>query len=131
MFVDQLAEDEKQALMYLLLDISKADGALDKLEVEFLSAYALENGVELNLEEEISILDACKSLKSKKGKIVALQEIVKLAIVDGHYDEAERNGALIISKMLDIPITQFEEIEKWVLEGQEWVYKGFQMITEL
>ena len=130
MFVKQLAKDEKQALMSLLVDISKADGSLAESEVEFLSAYSIENGIELNLEEEISLSEACKSIESKKGKIVALQEIVKLAIVDGHYDEAERKGALTIAEMIGIPATKFEEVEKWVLDGQQWVSKGFQMINE-
>lgn len=53
-----------------------------------------------------------------------------MAIVDGHYDEAERKGALTIAGMLGITTAKFEEVEKWVLDGQQWVAKGFQMIDE-
>lgn len=130
MFVDQLPDNEKQALMSLLVDISKADGELAKSEIRFLSEYASEHGVHLDLEKDISISDACNAIESNKGKVVALQEIVKLAIVDGHYDESEKKGVIAISGMLKISLTKFEEIEKWVLDGQKWVNQGFQMLNE-
>lgn len=130
MFVAYLNEVEKNALMSLLVDISKADGSLDDSELEFLSAYSVENGIKLNLEEDVPLAEACKLIESAKGKIVALQEIVKLAIVDGQYDEAERKGALIIAGMLGISTSKFEEVEKWVLDGQQWVARGYQMIDE-
>lgn len=130
MFVDQLIEEEKKALMALLIDISKADGNLAEQEIEFLSAYSAENGIALNLDQDISLPNACGLIESNKGKIVAIQEIVKLAIVDGHYDEAERKGALAIAEMLGIPLAKFQEVEKWVLDGQQWVSQGVQMINE-
>ena len=130
MFVDQLREDEKKALMSLLIEISKADGDLAEQEIEFLSAYSAENKIALNLDQDVSLPDACSLIKSNKGKIVAIQEIVKLAIVDGYYDEAERKGALAIAEMLGIQLVKFQEIEKWVLDGQQWVAQGLQMIND-
>lgn len=130
MFVDQLSNNEKQALMYLLVDISKADGDLAESEVSFLSTYSSEHGVHLDLEKDVSISNACNAIESGKGKVVALQEIVKLAIVDGHYDDSERKGAIVISEMLNVDLAKFEEIEKWVLDGQQWVNQGFQMLDK-
>lgn len=130
MFVDQLMEAEKRALMSLLIDISKADGDLAEQEINFLSAYSTENGIALNLEQYISLPDACDLIKSNKGKIIVIQEIVKLAIVDGHYDEAERKGALAIAEMLGVQLAKFQEVENWVLDGKQWVSKGLHMINE-
>lgn len=130
MFVDQLSENEKQALMSLLVNISKADGHLAESEIAFLSAYSKDNGILLDVDEGVSISDACNAIGSKKGKVIAIQEIVKLAIVDGHYDKAERKGAIAISEMFNISIAKFEKIEKWVLDGQQWVSQGFQMLNE-
>lgn len=130
MFVDQLMETEKRALMSLLIDISKADGDLAEQEINFLSAYSTENGIALNLEQYISLPDACDLIKSNKGKIIVIQEIVKLAIVDGHYDEAERKGALAIAEMLGVQLAKFQEVENWVLDGKQWVSKGLHMINE-
>ena len=67
MFVMQLTLDERQALMSLLVSIAKADGKLNEMEKEFLKYYAKANSINLNLDEEISIDDACKLIKTQKG----------------------------------------------------------------
>jgi len=128
MFVDLLEQKEKDALMMLLVDIAKADGRVDESEKDFLSKYAKEHGVELNLEKNVSITDACCQISSQKAKVVTMQEIVKLAIVDGNYDDAEKAGAMAIAEMLGIDSDKFKEIEKWVLDGQQWVQYGVKML---
>lgn len=130
MFINQLSNTEKKALMSLLVDISKADGNLSDAEIDFLNAYASENDIELNISNTPSIAEACGEINSHKGKVVAIQEIVKLAIVDGHYDESERAGAIAISQLLHLPISKFEEIEAWVLDGEHWVNRGVQLLAE-
>lgn len=131
MFVELLEDSEKQALMSLLVNIAKADGNIDKSEIDFLSKYADDYNLTLDLEKEISISDACSRINSQKAKIVTIQEIVKLAIVDGNYDDAERKGVMVISEMLNIVVSKFEEIEKWVLDGQKWVAQGVQMLDDV
>ena len=128
MFVDLLEQKEKDALMMLLVDIAKADGTIDDSEIDFLSKYANEHGVDLDLEKKIPIADVCRQINSQKAKVVTMQEIVKLAIVDGNYDEAEKAGAKTIAEMLDIESVKFKEIEKWVLDGQQWVQRGVAML---
>ncbi|MFS1418969.1 TerB family tellurite resistance protein [Vibrio splendidus] len=130
MFINQLSNTEKKALMSLLVDISKADGNLSDAEIDFLNAYASENDIELNISNTASIAEACGEINSQKGKVVAIQEIVKLAIVDGQYDESERTGAIAISQLLQLPISKFEEIEAWVLDGEHWVNRGIQLLAE-
>ena len=128
MFVDLLEHKEKDALMMLLVDIAKADGSIDESEMDFLAKYANEHGVELDLKKSVSISDACRQISSQKAKVVTIQEIVKLAIVDGYYGDAEKAGAMAIAEMLGIENDKFEEIEKWVLDGQRWVQQGVQML---
>ena len=130
MFINQLSNKEKKALMSLLIDISKADGNLTESEIEFLTAYAKENEMELDFNETPSISEACNDIVSSKGKIIAIQEIIKLALVDGHYDDSERTGAIAISEFLRLPLSKFEEIESWVLDGEHWVNRGIQMLAE-
>jgi len=128
MFIDLLEEKEKNALMGLLVNIAKADGNIDEAEKDFLEKYANEHGVDLNIESNVSISDSCRQISSKKAKVVAMQEIIKLAIVDGNYDEAEKAGAMAIAEMLGIENDKFKEIEKWVLDGQQWVKRGIEML---
>jgi len=35
---------------------------------------------------------------------------------------------MAIAEMLGIESDKFEEIEKWVLDGQKWVQQGVQML---
>ena len=128
MFVDLLEQKEKDALMMLLVNIAKADGNIDESEMTFLLKYANEHGVKLDLEKNMSINDVCQKISSHKAKVVTMQEIVKLALVDGNYDDAEKAGAKAIAEMLNIDSEKFKEIEKWVLDGQQWVQQGYEML---
>jgi len=130
MFVNILSSEEKKAIFQLLLAIARADGNLPKEEIDYLSAYAAEYSIHFDLNMEPNLEQACSQLRSFKSKIVAIQEIVKIALVDGHYDDAEKKGALIIANLLQLPTEKFEEIESWVIEGQKWVLKGEEMLIE-
>ncbi len=130
MFLDQLKMSEKQALLIMLVDIAKADNELKDKEKEFLKVYAEENGVKLDFDTIIlSVEEACKLLESSKAKVVAIQEVIRLAIVDGEYAEEEKKGALHIAKLLGVSNSKFEEIESWVLRGRDWVAEGLEMIN--
>lgn len=52
-----------------------------------------------------------------------------MALIDGHYANEERNGALAISNMLSLSSEKFNEIEEWVIQGQSWVKKGEEMLS--
>jgi len=130
MFVMQLTLDERQALMSLLVSIAKADGKLNEMEKEFLKYYAKANSINLNLDEEISIDDACKLIKTQKGKIIALQEIIKIAFADGQYDENEKKGVRIIAQNFGVSESKLQEIEEWVQDGEEWANRGLELIKE-
>ena len=130
MFVNILSSEEKKVLFQLLLAIAKADGSLPKEEIDYLSAYAAEYSIDFDLNMEPDLEQACSQLRSFKSKVVAIQEIVKIALVDGHYDDAEKKGALMIANLLQLSTEKFEEIESWVIEGQKWVLKGEEMLIE-
>ncbi len=130
MFVNQLEDAEKSALLKLLIAIAKADGEISAEERDFLGMYANEYGIILDLESDIALESACTQISSYKGKVVAIQELVKIALSDGHYDSSERQGALVVSELLGIPVENFVQIEGWVLEGQRWVSQGEELLCE-
>lgn len=129
MFIDILDNSEKNALMSLLVSISKADGEVSAEEEQFLVSYASENGVELDMTCNKSIEDLCSQIQSNQGKVVTVQELIKLAIIDGHYDPAERKGAAFISSQLGLSEDKFISIEEWVIDGQKWVERGYQLLS--
>jgi len=130
MFVELLDKNEKNALVQLIVSIAKADGNVSQEEIDFLKQYATENDVVVDLNKEINLTEACSSITSYEGKIVAIQEIVKIALSDGHYDESERRGAAAIAEMLHLTSDKFLEIENWVVEGQKWLVTGEELLTE-
>lgn len=129
MFVDVLAKEEKEGLISLLTCIAKIDGEISEQEIKFLTEYSKEHSVQIDLKSEIKLEDACSLIKSEKSKIVAIQEIIKIAISDGDYDSSERQGAFAISKMLLISPETFYKIESWVIQGQRWVQAGEEMVA--
>lgn len=128
MFVDVLSKEEKKGLISLLACIAKMDGNISDQERDFLKSYSEEHSVEIDLSSEINLESACSLMKSEKSKVVAIQEIIKIAISDGHYDSAERQGAFAISEMLSMPPETFSKIESWVIQGQRWVQAGEEMV---
>lgn len=130
MFVNFLSSEEKKSLFQLILAIARADGDISIKEIDYLSAYADEYNIDFSPNMESNLEQVCSQLRSFKSKVVAIQEIVKIALVDGHYDEAEKRGALMIANLLQLPTEKFQEIENWVIEGQKWVLKGEEMLVE-
>jgi len=129
MFVSELSQEEKIGLVQLVTSIAKADGNIAEEEVNFLTSYARDHGVSFDINVDIDLEQACSLIKSPKGKIIAIQELVKIAISDGHYDESEKLGARAIASLLSLPLKTFEEVESWVIEGQRWVQKGEEMVA--
>jgi len=129
MFVDVLAKEEKEGLISLLTCIAKIDGEISDQEIKFLTEYSKEHDIQVDLKSEINLEAACSLIKSEKSKVVAIQEIIKIAISDGDYDSAERQGALAISKMLSMSPEAFDKIESWVIQGQRWVQAGEEMVA--
>lgn len=131
MFVDILSNEEKFGLIQLIAAIAQSDGKITNEEEVFINNYANEHGIVFDINSNIDISGACSSIKTPKAKVVALQEIIKMALVDGHYADEERNGALAISNMFSLSLEKFNEIEEWVIQGQSWVKKGEEMIASV
>ena len=113
-----------------MIVIAKADGEVTPDEKVFLDTHANEYGVQLDLEAPVSLESACAAISSYKGKIVTIQELVKLALVDGDYHQEERQGAITISRTLQLPDEKFQEVESWVLDGHSWVNRGLDLLCE-
>lgn len=129
MFVDILSNEEKTGLFELLVAIAQADGDISKEENKFLRNYATENNINHDIHDTINLAESCSLIKTPKAKIIALQEVIKIALSDGHYDNEERKGALAISNILSLAPEKFYEIENWVIEGQSWVKKGEKIVA--
>lgn len=129
MFIEKLNMSEREALCQLIVSIAYIDGKVTDEENSFIKNYCLIAGVEKTLSTEMNIERACEQLMGETSKIVALQEVVKIAVCDGTYDQSERQGAYRIAAALGVNEQKFLEIEKWVLDGHEWALKGEAMLV--
>ena len=124
MFIDRLNAEEQQALFQLLTSVAWADGKLEQQEVKFLEQYANTYEIEAMADTEINVEDSCKMFPSHLSKVVALQELVKISLCDGHYDDAEKSGATVIADYFGISREALSNVESWVREGLEWTKSG-------
>lgn len=130
MFVDRLSNQEKQYLLTLLINIAEADGNICPDERDFVAGYAAENDIPFDLDSPRgSLLETCAKITAYSAKIVTLQELVKIAICDGHYSGAERAGIAAIARLLELGEEKVLEIEQWVGEGHAWLNRGESLLA--
>lgn len=130
MFIELLSQNEKNGLMELLITIAKADNEISHSEKEFLQSFALEHSIKLDFYQSRSLELICSEIINYQAKIVILQELVKLALEDGVYDVAEKEGILVISNLLGISSKKVSEIELWVIDATNVVKRGNLLLQE-
>jgi uncharacterized tellurite resistance protein B-like protein len=67
-----------------------------------------------------SIENLTATFDDSNTKFLLVQELVRLALADGTYDEDERDGIARIADRIDLPAEQFKEIEEWAERGSVW-----------
>ena len=114
-----VSTSEKVAVMYLLNAISRADGKIEKEELDYLKFFTEEH--HLVLDEELFKLQKldqlCADIKSPEAKQFALEQVINISICDNNYHDTERNAAMVLANMLDISRESFLAIEKRIIEA--------------
>ena len=129
--IDRLNRDERVAMMELLEYLAKADGKVTELHHEVLGQYA-----EL-LEVDISKLDGnltpeelVPQFQSPANRVVVLQEVFRLAHLDGIFTIGEESAILDIASLMGFPMEFVRRVEQWVIDGLEWTLTGEKLIEE-
>ena len=128
MFVDKLTAQEKKSLVQLLTFIARSDGKIAEQEWRFLNRFCDRNGLTYDINEENNLEHICGSIQSYPAKVVAMQQVIKMALTDGEYPITEKQNAMAIAQLLGFDTKQFEYIENWALEGYAWAKKGEAMV---
>ena len=131
MFVEKLNAQEKKSLVQLLTFTARSDGKIAQQEWDFLNKLCGKNGLTYDINEECELAHICGGIQSPVAKMVTLQYVIKMALVDGDYEDNEKQNTVEIAKLLGFDMMQFKRIESWALEGVEWVQKGEAMIAEM
>lgn len=121
----ELTSKEQTSFISLLTYIAAADGEINEDEKIFLDDYRKKLGINsVSCEQNNSLQDILSAFEKYESKISVLQELIKLAMIDGHYADAEKLGVENIAQIMDIPITKVRLIEDWVYRGIEWLSEG-------
>jgi len=127
-----LQQDERVALLELLAYLAAVDGEVSEEELAFIAGSADRLGVEAgDLFEGISgreLSSFCTPFKRTKAKSIALLELINLALIDGHYDDAEKNGVRVIGEMMGVDPGYVDELEAWVERGRRWQEDGRKLL---
>lgn len=131
MFVEKLSAQEKKSLVQLLTFTARSDGKVAQQEWDFLNKLCSKNGLTYDINEECELTHICGGIQSPVAKIVTLQYVIKMALVDGDYNDIEKQNSVEIAMLLGFDMMQFKRVESWALEGVEWMQKGEAMIEEM
>lgn len=100
MYLNSLKENEKKLFLGMAYDLAFVDGDYSKEEQAIMEAYSHEMQYEFDINTMVKskdeIIDEIKSNSTIRTKRIFVFELIGLAMVDGNYDENERQ---LIQKM--------------------------------
>lgn len=129
--LDQLTPKEQHALLELLVVLAKSDGQIQEAEEEILAMYA--DLVEVDpatLRGDAPLEDLVAVFESPASRVIALQELFRLSHLDGWFADNEQSTLLEVGAMMQVPMELLQKIERWVLEGLDWVNRGDDLLDE-
>ncbi len=129
--IDNLTVEQRLMLMELLIAMAKVDGRIAAVEGEMLEGYAELMG--LSLEEvsgDMSIAELAPHFDTPESQVTAIQELCRVARLDGDFAESERMAILDIAARMGIPAQLVGRIDEWVVEGMRWVERGDDLVRE-
>lgn len=101
----ELTSKEQTSFISLLIYIAAADGEINDDEKRFLDDYGKKLGINsVSYEQNSNLQGILSAFEQYKSKISVLQELIKLAMIDGYYADAEKLGIEKIAQIMDIPI---------------------------
>ena len=129
--LDRLDADEQRVLMELLIYMAKADGQVVDIEDEVLHQYAELVDVDFGtLDGNLGPEELIPRLEEPASRIIVLQEMLRLAHIDGLFSDDEQEAILTMAQYMGIPIDLLRKVDEWVLEGLKWVWRGEELLAE-
>lgn len=131
MFADRLTSEQRQSVFDLAVNLAAADNNVSDEEIQYLKSFASSFGIEYTLDKsDLDFNITLSKFDTRKSKIIALQELIKLSYKDGHFGLEEQDKVFLIAQKLGLNDPEIIlRIEKWVREGFDWVYEGEEMLS--
>ncbi len=127
MLLGQLSENNKKLFIELEMILASIDGSFSTSEKELIERHCKEMGIDpadcsagISLDETVKNIYENMSVKEKK---IIFIELITLAVIDGVYDDKEKELVDSLRKMLGIPeevgIQAFELVNRLVKVSAE------------
>lgn len=127
--IEQLHPEEQRAMLELLIYMAKADGKITDVEEQVLQNYATLTQIDFDtLDGNYMPEELVARLHSPKARFIVLQEVLRIAHIDGYFAEDEQQAVLDLAAEMGVPLDYLQEIESWVVEGLRWVWRGEELM---
>ncbi|MBM74671.1 MAG: hypothetical protein CMK59_04675 [Proteobacteria bacterium] len=114
MFINNLNEEQKSAVVILMHRVAQADGRIDIAESQMLNEVVAGLGV-TDLETETTTADLVARFNTQKTKVSALLELLAMAHADGEFVATEHHYIREIASQMDISDLELAIYNSWVI----------------
>lgn len=129
--LDYLNEAQNTALLELLICMAKADGDFSQLEQDVVQQYSeLLNVDPDRLEGNRVPEELVQQFNTPATRLAVLQELMRIAHLDGHYHRDEADAIDDIGEMMGFPPMFVHRVDEWVQQGLDWVWQGEDLLDE-
>ena len=128
--------EDKVAYLKGMVLLAKADGRIEKSEVEYINAAVVGMGLDEPEKKEIDVMwndegECLIEFSDKANAAFFVQEALQLAYIDGNYDEKERIMIYSLGERIGLVKDEVKRIEAWAEEGVQWKKRGEILIEEI
>ena len=131
--MDNLTPEQQQALFDLAVQLAGADGGFSEEEKRYLNAYMAHFGIDIDFEraEKRTLDELAAVFDTQESRVIALQQLMRLAYKDGHYSDQERDKIFALAQKMGLNDPEFMmRLERWVRQLFDWFWEGEQLIEE-
>src|SRR5690606_643690 len=115
---DRLTRTQRKMLLEMLYSLALADGKIAALEQEVLQDYSELLGVMLEeIDGNFDIAELAPYFDTAESRVAALEELCRLARLDGDFAEDERAAILRVADAMGVPHNIVSRIDEWVVDG--------------
>lgn len=115
MWLASLRADQRRALLRLAHNVVVSDGLLDPNEEGMIAEFQREMELSSNEEVEYLELDGIGNIfESRRSRIVALLNLLKLSYADGAFEVEEECLLKEISQTFEVDAAEFQLLDNWV-----------------
>ncbi|NOX51856.1 MAG: hypothetical protein GXP16_15165 [Gammaproteobacteria bacterium] len=115
MWLASLRADQRRALLRLAHNVVVSDGLLDPNEEGMIAEFQREMELSSNEEVEYLELDGIGNIfESRRSRIVALLNLLKLSYADGAFEVEEECLLKEISQTFEVDDAEFQLLDNWV-----------------